>query len=81
MLNLQSVILEDISRPEWKPYVVHGIWAPISNQEIDRAKRFYAHLKKIDLAYSNHGNEEMEIQLLIGEGYMWSFSKGEIARG
>jgi hypothetical protein len=43
---------------------------PISNQEIDRAKRFYAHLKKIDLADSSHGNEEMEIQLLIGEGYM-----------
>ena len=60
---------------------MHDIWVPISNQEIDRAKRFYAHLKKIDLADSSHGNEEMEIQLLIGEGYMWSFSKGEIARG
>jgi hypothetical protein len=62
-------------------YVVTDICAPISNQEIDRAKRCYAHLKKIDLADSNHGNEEMEIQLLIGADYMWSFFTGEIARG
>ncbi|CAB4002376.1 Hypothetical predicted protein [Paramuricea clavata] len=62
-------------------YVVLDICAPISNQEIDRAKRCYAHLKKIDLADSNHGNEEMEIQLLIGADYMWSFFTGEIARG
>ena len=62
-------------------YVVPDICAPISNQEIDRAKRCYAHLKKIDLADSNHGNEEMEIQLLIRVDYMWSFFTGEIARG
>ena len=62
-------------------YVVSDICAPISNQQIDRAKRCYAHLKKIDLADSNHGNEEMEIQLLIGADYMWSFFTGEIARG
>ena len=38
-------------------------------------------MKKIDLADSNHGNEDLEIQLLIGADYMWSFFTGGIARG
>jgi hypothetical protein len=59
-------------------YVVPDICAPISNQEIDRAKRCYAHLKKIDLADSNHGNEEMEIQLLIGVDYIGPFSPAKL---
>ena len=51
-------------------YVVPEICAPIGSQYIDRAKRCYAHLEEIDLADGNHGNEEMEIHLLIGADYM-----------
>lgn len=69
------------SSTKMEAYVVPEICAPINSQEINRAIHYYPHLKEIKLADSNHGNGEMEIDLLIGADYTWSFFSGEVLRG
>ena len=40
----------------------------------------FAHLQDIELADSNHGNEELQIDLLIKADFMWSFFTGVTKR-
>ena len=70
-----------LSSKEIECFVVPTICAPIGNQEIDTAIKRFAHLRDIELADGVHGNEELEIDLLIGADFMWSFFTGATKRG
>ena len=61
--------------------VVPTICAPIGNQEIDTAIKRLAYLRDIELADGVHGNEELEIDLLIRAVFMWLFFTGATKRG
>ena len=65
--------INKLSSREIKVLVVPTICSPIRSQEINTAKNQFAHLQDIELADSNHGNEELQIDLLIGADFMWSF--------
>lgn len=57
------------------------ICAPISNQIIEFTQANYPHLQCLRLADNSHGNEELNIDILIGEDFYWHFVSGSIGRG
>ncbi|KAL9969544.1 hypothetical protein ACROYT_G021769 [Oculina patagonica] len=62
-------------------YVVPVICAPISNQIIESTQANYPHLQCLRLADSSHGNEELNIDILIGADFYWHFVSGGVVRG
>ena len=72
--------INKLSSREIEVFVVPTICSPIESQEINTAKNQFAHLQDIELADSNHGNEELQIDLLIGANFMWSFFTGVTKR-
>ena len=46
-------------------FVVPIICPPLGSQEIDKAKRNFAYLGDIELADSNNGESEVQIDMLI----------------
>ena len=72
--------INKLSSREIEVFVVPTICSPIGSQEINTAKNQFAHLQDIELADSNHGNEELQIDLLIGADFMWSFFTGVTKR-
>ena len=62
-------------------YVVPVICAPISNQLIEFTQANYPHLQCLRLADNFHGDEELNIDILIGAGFYWHFFSGSVIRG
>ncbi len=62
-------------------YVVDNICSPISNQVIDLAKLKYPHLSDLPLADSGNGNEDLEVEILVGADYLWNFMLDHVVRG
>lgn len=69
------------SSREIEAFVVPTICTPIGSQEIDTAKEQFSYLTEIELADGDHGNENLEIDMLIGADFMWLFFTGETRRG
>ncbi|XP_044164876.1 uncharacterized protein LOC122948842 [Acropora millepora] len=72
--------INKLSSREIEVFVVPTICSPIGSQQINTAQNQFAHLQDIELADSNHGNEELQIDLLIGADFMWSFFTGVTKR-
>ena len=62
-------------------YVVDVICSPLSNQVIQFAQATYPHLRNRRLADQNHDMSDMEINLLIGADFFWSFMLDSVIRG
>ena len=62
-------------------FVVPNICSPIGSQRIDTAKEHFAYLRGIEFVDDDHENEDLEIDVLIGADFMWSFFTGETKRG
>ena len=63
-----------------QPTECEKVKVSIGSQQINTAQNQFAHLQDIELADSNHGNEELQIDLLIGADFMWSFFTGVTKR-
>ena len=72
--------INKLSSRETEVFVVPTICSPIRSQQINNAKNQCAHLQDIELANSSHRNEELQIDLLIGADFMWSFFTGVTKR-
>lgn len=70
-----------LSSREIEAFVVPTICSPIGSQEINTAKNQFTHIRDIELADGDHGNKELEIDLLIGADFMWLFFTGATKRG
>ena len=68
-----TVYLEALCVPE--------ICSPLRNQNIEVAVEQHEHLKALNLADFTETNTSMEIDLLIGLDFYFSFVKGEVRRG
>ena len=55
--------------------------SPIGSQRIDTAKEHFAYLRGIEFTDDDHENEDLEIDVLVGADFMWSFFTGETKRG
>ena len=66
---------------EIEAFVAPTICTPIRSQEIDTSKEHFTHLTEIQLADGDHGNEDLEIDMLIGADFMWLFFTGEMRWG
>ena len=72
-----------------KLIVVRNICSPISNQTIEVVKAIHDHLRDIDhlmailpLAdFNNNGDNNLNIVILIGRDFYWSFVSGNIRKG
>ena len=74
-------IVNKWSSREIEAFVVPTICTPIGSQEIDTAKEHFTHLTEIELADGDHGNEDLEIDMLIGTDFMRLFFIGETRQG
>ena len=62
--------------------VVRNICSPISNQTIEVAKTTHDHLRDLPLAdFNNNSGNNLNIDILIGGGFCWSFVSGNIRKG
>ena len=61
-------------------YVVPEI-SRVHNEHLDIARRNYPHLAQIWLSDVCKSSEQLEIDLLIGADYLWSFQTGNVVRG
>jgi len=57
------------------------ICQPLTFQPIDLCVKKYQHLSDLELADSTQNDVPMEVDLLTGSNYYWSFATGEICRG
>ena len=58
---------------EIEAFVVQTICTPIRIQENDIAKEHFTQFREIELADGDHGNKDLEIDMLIGADFMWLF--------
>ena len=62
--------------------VVRNICSPISNQTIEVAKTTHDHLRDLPLTDFNiNGDNNLNIDILIGGDFYWSFVSGNIRKG
>ncbi|KAL9976468.1 hypothetical protein ACROYT_G013775 [Oculina patagonica] len=62
-------------------YEVDLICGPIANQTIEVAQQCYPHLQGLPLADYSQGDEELEVDILIGADYYWSVVQNHVVRG
>ena len=62
-------------------YEVDVICGPIANQTIDFAQQHYPHLQNLPLADSASGDKGLEVDVMIGADYYWSFVQNHVVRG
>ena len=64
-------------------YSVPTICSPIYNQSIKAALEEYPHLYGLNLAVGStlSGDNDVEVDILIGTDYYWKFVSGTIKRG
>ena len=53
-------------------YEVVRICGPIANQTIEIAQENYPHLQGVPLADYSRGDEDLEVDIMIGADYYWS---------
>ena len=56
-----------------EPIAVPNICFPISNQTIELTPATHSHLVTLPLAENTGGNSDLEVDVLIGGDYYWSF--------
>jgi len=61
--------------------VVPLICEPICSQPVNLARETFHHLSGLDLADSSHLGDTLEVDMLIGSDYYWSFATGRVLRG
>ena len=61
-------------------YVVPEI-SRISNDHVEVVKNDFPHLRDLCFTDVCQSKEELEIDLLIGTGYLWEFQRGRMVRG
>ena len=61
--------------------VLSNVCSPISNQTKELTQATYSHIITLPLAYNTGGNSELEVYVLIGGDYYWSFFTRKIVRG
>ena len=76
-----AVEADDGSRYMFSVYVVSVISASISYQLIEITQANYPHLQCLRLADNSHGDEELNIDVLIGADFYWHFVRGSVIRG
>ena len=59
---------------------VSDISTPLTGQFIDFTQQSYPHLKYLQLADSNPNAENLEIDILIGTDYNWTFLSGKVIK-
>ncbi|KAL9975369.1 hypothetical protein ACROYT_G012524 [Oculina patagonica] len=59
-------------------YEVDLICGPIANQTIEVAQQCYPHLQGLPLADYSQGDEELEVDILIGADYYWSVVQNHV---
>ena len=62
-------------------YVVDVICGPISHQVIDIAQSMYPHLRNLQLADSGDGVHDLDVDLMIGADFAYSFLMDHVVRG
>ena len=62
-------------------YEVDLICGPIANQTIEVAQQCYPHLQGLPLADYSQGDEELEVDILIGADYYWSVVQNHVVWG
>ena len=62
-------------------YEVDVICGPIANQTIDFAQQHYSHLQNLPLTDSASGDGGLEVDVMIGADYYWSFVQNHVVRG
>ena len=62
-------------------YEVDVICGPIANQTIDFAQQHYPYLQNLPLADSASGDKGLEVDVMIGADYYWSFVQNHVVRG
>ena len=66
---------------EMSLFAVPMICEPLSMQPIAYAEGRYPHLSGLELADFSHGNEDLEVDVLIGSDHYWKLVTGEMVRG
>ena len=61
-------------------YEVELICGPIANQTIQVAQHSYPHLQNLPLADYSVGDEDLEVDILIGADYYWSIVQSHVVR-
>ena len=67
VMRIEAFVVPEISR--------------VRNEHLEIARRNYSHLAQIWLSDVCKGSEQLEIDLLIGADYLWSFQTGSVVRG
>ena len=62
-------------------YEVDLICGPTANQTIEVAQQYYPHLRCMPLTDYSRGDEELEVDIMIGADYYWSVVQNNIVRG
>ena len=62
-------------------YEVELICGPIANQTIEIAQQSYPHLQGLPLADYSRGDEDLEVDIMIGADYYWSIVQNHVVRG
>ena len=53
----------------------------LQNQHVEEAKRVHPYLNKLWFSDVCPGQENLEVDMLIGADYLWEFMRGEVVRG
>ena len=62
-------------------YEVELICGPIAGQTIEIAQQSYPHLQGLPFADCSYGEEELEVDIMIGADYYWSIVQNHVVRG
>ena len=62
-------------------YEVELICGPIAGQTIEIAQQSYPHLQGLPFADCSYGEEELEVDIMIGVDYYWSIVQNHVVRG
>lgn len=66
---------------ELSAFVVPIICDPLQSQSIAEATHTYAHLKGLKLADYGSGEDNVEVDILVGSDQYWSLVSGRVVRG
>lgn len=67
VMRIEAFVVPEISR--------------VQNEHLEIARGSYPHLAQIWLSDICRGSEQLEIDILIGADYLWSFQTGKVVRG
>lgn len=76
-----GMALKDGRHLEMSLFTVPMICEPLSAQPIAHAREGYQHLADLGFADFSHGDEDLEVDILIGSDHYWKLVTGETIRG